>query len=435
MDISEIIRTLDKWNFWNQEIETGIKRSLYLDKLNRYLKMPEIIALTGVRRAGKSTIILQVVENLIKEKKVNPQNTLYINFEEPSFENSLDFLVKVFDAYLEFHNPKGKIYLFLDEVQLVKNWERFVVSLYDRKTNIKIFITGSSSKLLKNEISTLLSGRYLAETIYPLSFKEFLNFKKINYHPLIKTPKLYNQLREYLEFGGFPRVVTEKDKHNKRVLLVEYFNSIIERDVTLRHKVRNVKDIKEIISFVFANISKQTSTYKLEKSFNISSQNIRRYFEYFEEAFLLQFAPFFSYSVKKQIYNPQKIFSIDTGLRNAVSFKFSEDIGKLLENLVFTEFLRKKEVPYYWENGAEIDFLLRKGYKVSELFNVCYSINNKATLEREIKSLEKGLLEFKKSKASLIYWEGQPIKHSKIKFINILGFLLNENNLFQRIYD
>ncbi len=427
MDISEIIKTLDKWNFWNQKIDTGIRRQFYLDELSRYLKMPEIVALTGVRRSGKSTIILQIIEGLIQDKKVNPKNTLYINFEEPSFGGglNLELLIRVFDAYLEFYNPKGKIYLFLDEVQLVENWEKFVVSLYDRKANIKIFVTGSSSKLLQNEISTLLSGRYVSKIVYPLSFKEFLDFKKIKYSPLVKTPRLYNQLREYLEFGGFPRIVLEKNKHNKRILLAEYFNSIVERDIFLRHQIKNIKDVREIIGFVFANVSKQTSTYKLEKNFGISSQNIRRYFEYFNEAFLLQFATFFSYSVKKQIYNPQKVFSIDTGLRNAVSFKFGDDIGKLLENIVFMEFLRKKEQPYYWENGTEIDFLIRKGYQVSELFNVCYSLENKQTLEREIKSLEKGMEEFKKSKTKLIYWEGKPIKHSKIKFVNILDFLLN----------
>lgn len=429
MDISEIIKTLDKWNFWNQKIDTGIRRQFYLDELNRYLKMSEIVALTGVRRSGKSTIILQIIEDLIQNKKVNPKNTLYLNFEEPSFGGSLELklLIKIFDAYLEFYNPKGKVYLFLDEVQLVKNWEKFVVSLYDRKANIKIFVTGSSSKLLQSEISTLLSGRYISKIVYPLSFMEFLDFKKIGYKPLLKTPKLYNQLREYLEFGGFPKIVLEKNKHNKRILLAEYFNSIVERDIILRHQIKNIKDVKEIISFVFANVSKQTSTYKLEKNFDISSQNIRRYFEYFDEAFLLQFVSFFSYSVKKQIYNPQKIFSIDTGLRNAVSFKFSEDIGKLLKNTVFMEFLRKKEQAYYWENGTEIDFLIRKGYQVSELFNVCYSLEDKQTLNREIKSLEKGMAEFKKSKAkaTLIYWEGALIKHPKIKFINILDFLLN----------
>lgn len=426
MTNEEIIETLDKWNFWHQKIEVGFKRPVYLDKLNGYLKMPEIVALTGVRRSGKSTIILQIIDSLIRGG-VKPENTLYINFEEPNFGGDLNvnFLGKIFDAYLEFYNPPGRIYLFLDEVQLVAGWERFAAALYDRRENIKIFITGSSSKLLKGEISTLLSGRYISEIIYPLSFREFLYFKNVQYvAPLIKTPRFYNYLREYLEFGGFPRVVTEKEEYLKKIILTEYFNSILEKDIILRHKVKNTRDIKEIINFVFSNIASQASSYKIEKDFDISAQNVRRYFEYFQGAFLLQFASFFAYSVKKQVYNPQKIFAIDAGLRNAVSFKFSRDLGRLLENVVFIEFLRRKQAPYYWQDRkTEIDFVLRDGLKVSWLANVCYSLN-KDSLIREISSLEDGLKEFKGAKAQIIYWEGKPVKHSKIRFINILDFLL-----------
>ncbi|NCO97741.1 MAG: hypothetical protein COX30_00080 [Candidatus Moranbacteria bacterium CG23_combo_of_CG06-09_8_20_14_all_39_10] len=427
MDISEIIKTLDKWNFWNQKVDTGFRRSFYLEKLERLMRMPEVIAITGVRRSGKSVIILQIIEDLI-EKGVHPKNTLYVNFEEPNFSDDLNvkFLVRMFDAYLEAFAPKGKMYLFLDEVQMVSGWERFVVSLYDRKVDIKIFVTGSSSKLLTGEISTLLSGRYISEVVYPLGFKEFMDFKKEDYSPfLIKSPKLYNYLREYIEFGGFPRVITESDVYGKRLVLMEYFNSILEKDVLLRHKIRNTKDVSEVANFAMANIASQISSYRMGKDLGIASLSARRYFGYFEESFLLQFTPFFSYSVKKQIYNPQKVFSIDTGLRNAVSFKFSSDIGKLLENIVLLEFLRRKKVLYYWENKkTEIDFVLRRGHEVSELVNVCYLLNNKS-LEREMQSLEDGMAEFKRAKAKIIYWEGEPPKHKKIEFVNILDFLLD----------
>lgn len=428
MNISEIMSVLEKWNFWSQRIDTGFKRPFYSEKLSKLLRMSEIVALTGIRRSGKSTLILQLIEELI-EKGTKPKNTLYINFEEPNFSDNLNvkFLVRIFDAYLESVAPKGKVYLFLDEVQMVSGWERFVVSLYDRKVDVKIFVTGSSSKLLMGEISTLLSGRYVSEVIYPLSFREFMDFKKEVRQPahsfLIKTTKLYNYLREYIEFGGFPKVVLEKDDYGKKTLLIEYFNSILERDILFRHRIKNKKDIGEIANFSLANISGKISTYKLEKDFGISSPNSRRYFEYFKEAFLLQFVSFFSYSVKRQMYNPQKVFSIDTGLRNAVSFKFSEDIGKLLENIVLLELLRKKEKPYYWEGKTEVDFVLRQGHKVSELINICYSLDKK-TLEREIKSLEEGMEEFSDVKAKIIYWEGTPPKHKKIEFVNILDFLL-----------
>ncbi len=428
MNISKIIETLNKWNFWKQKIDTGFRRSFYLEKLEYLMKMQEIVAVTGVRRSGKSVIVLQIIKDLIA-KGVNPKNTLYINFEEPNFSGNLNvkFLGKIFDAYLEFFDPKEKIYIFLDEVQLVNEWERFAVSLYDRRVNVKIFVTGSSSNLLMGEISTLLSGRYVSEIIYPLSFKEFLDFKKEIYRsadlPLIKNSKLYNYLREYIEFGGFPRIITEKEAYGKKVILTEYFNSILEKDIFLRHKIRNTKDVREVAGFAMANIANKISSYRIKKDFDIASLSARRYFGYFQEAFLLQFVPFFSYSVKKQTYNPQKVFCIDTGLRNAVSFKFSEDIGKLLENIVYLELLRKKESPYYWEGKGEIDFVLRRGHKVAELVNVCYSLNTES-LEREIKSLEEGMSEFKNTKAKIIYWEGSPPEHKKIEFVNILDFLL-----------
>lgn len=426
MTVKETAAILDKWNFWNQKLDTGFKRECYLSILDRYLTIPEVVALTGVRRSGKSTIILQLIERLI-QGGVDPINTLYINFEEPRLGEQLNVksLNKIFDDYVEFFEPKGKVYLFLDEVQLVPKWERFVSSLYDRKDKIKIFITGSSSKLLMGEISTLLSGRYVSEIVYPLSFKEFLDYKKISYNPLLRSPLLYRNLRDFIEYGGFPRVVMEKDKFMKKMLLVEYYNSILEKDVLLRHSIRNKKDIMELTSFTLANISNPISSYQIEKTFDISSQNTRRYFEYFSEAFLLQFATFFSYSVKKQIYNPEKVYAIDIGLASTNSFRFSDDVGRLLENLVAIELLRRKHKLYYWSGKKEIDFILRDGHQVSKIINVCYALNSKS-LEREIGALELGLNENKKATAILLYWEGEPIKHKRIEFKNILDFLLED---------
>jgi len=422
---TEIIETLDRWNFWNRSIDTGVKRKFYLNKILPLLKMPEIIAITGVRRSGKSTIILQIIKDLIK-RKVNSVNTLYINFEEPRLENFLSALGldQIYEFYLEFFNPKGKIYLFLDEVQMVKNWEKFVASLYDRRQNVKIVVSGSSAKLLKGEISALLSGRYLSEIVYPLSFVEFLDFKKISYKG-IKNPKFLHFLREYIKFGGFPRVVLEKNKGNKEKILTEYFNIILEKDVILRHNIKNIKNIKELSLFVLTNISNQISTYKIEKMLGISSQNVKRYFNYFAEAFLLQFSSFFSYSVKKQIYNPQKVFAIDSGLRNAVSFKFSEDAGRLLENVVYNKLKTKYKEVFFWKNAVEVDFLVREGYKVKNLYNVCYSIREKIAWEREKKSLLKAKLEFPDAKAKLIYWRrGKEEQNSDFELIHILDFLI-----------
>ena len=421
----EIIEALDRWNFWNRKINTGVWREFYLKKLRPLFEMPEIVAATGARRAGKSTIVLQMIKDLIKEG-INPANTCYVNFEEPKLDQYLSAkgLTQIYESYLEFFNPKGKVYLFLDEVQLAKNWERFAVSLYDRKENVKIMVTGSSSKLLKSEVSTLLSGRYISQIIYPLSFAEFLQFSNVSYKG-IKRPEILYYLRQYVEYGGFPRVVLEKDKTNKKRILVEYFNSILERDIILRYNIKNVRDVKELAIFVLTNISSQISTYRIEKTLGISNQNARRYFEYFSSSFLLQFVNLFSFSVKKQIYNPQKVFCVDSGLRNAVSFKFSEDIGKLLENVVFNKLQEEGKEVFFWKNKTEIDFIARKGYKVAKLYNVCFSLEEKETWEREKASLIKGMSEFKQAKAELIYWKGKPRK-GKLPFssTHILDFLL-----------
>lgn len=425
MDRDTIIQILDRWNFWHKKIDAGIKRRTYLEKIIKYLANPEIIALTGVRRSGKSTLLLQVVNHLVSHG-IDPQNTLYVNFEEPLFEAnaSLQFLEEVFNSYLEFFNPKGKIYVFLDEIQLIEKWERFVASLYDRRENVKIFVTGSSSKLLKAEISTLLSGRFISETVFPLTYKEFLQFKNISYKR-IKSPELMFYLKEYLEYGGFPRVVLEADKLKKTKILEEYYSSIVERDVISRNKIKNIREVKELLLYLLSNTGNQVSTYSVEKNLGISNENTRRYFGFFEEAFLVDFVDFFSYKVKKQIYNPKKAYCIDTGLINIASFKFSENKGKILENVVYNFLKQGNKKIYYWKNKTEVDFIVRRGYSVEEIINVSWTLKDKNTTDRELNSLEIAKGELKCAKSRLIYWEKNPSEKEDVQLQHIIDLLLS----------
>ena len=210
MQNSQIIEILDYWNFWNREINTGITRKNYVDELYRQRNLKEVSIAAGVRRSGKSTILLQVLKKII-ENKTPKENTLYINFEEPAFTPFLggDFLLKIYDAYLEKFNPKGKIFIVFDEVQTVPQWEKFVRGMYDRGENIKFYITGSSSKLLSKEFGFLLTGRIYSNDIFPLGFKEFLQFK--NQQKLLKnihgkgSPALRNMFHQYMRYGGFPQ--------------------------------------------------------------------------------------------------------------------------------------------------------------------------------------------------------------------------------------
>lgn len=307
---------------------------------------------------------------------------------------------------------------------MIHHWERFVASLYDRKENVKIFITGSSSKLLKTEISTLISGRYISEVVYPLNFKEFLEFKKVKVHT-VRSTSLFYYLNEYLKFGAFPRVVLEKDESMKMKILQEYYNSIVERDIILRNKIKNVREIKELLLFLVSNIGNQVSTYTIEKNLLISNVNARRYFEYLKEAFLVDFVSLFSYKVRQQIYNPKKIYCQDSGLVNVASFQFSENKGRLFENAVFNHLKKETKEVFYWKNDSEIDFVLRKGYDVHSLYNVCLSIKNDKTYTRERESLDHAKKALQSKKEYLVFWEKNR-EQGEDFLVNIIDLLLGK---------
>lgn len=405
-----ILQILDKWNFWSKKIDSGVQRDYYLKKILKYLPSPEVVALTGIRRSGKSTLLLQTISHLLA-KGIPKENILYLNFEEPMFEvyASLSFLQEVYKVYLEHFNPKGRIYLFLDEVQVAKKWERFVVSLYDRKDPVKIFVTGSSVKFLQDDISTLLSGRYFSEIINPLNFAEILDFKKVKYQGIVTT-EISHLLLEYLNYGGFPRVVLEEEKEQKIKLLQEYYNTIVERDIILRHKLKNDRGVKELLLYVFGNIGNLLSNNTLEKTLGLPAENIRRYLGFFEEAFLLSPVNFFSYKITRQVRQPKKIYCMDTGLVNAVGFRFSENRGRLLENIIYNHLRQNGKQVFYWKNEkTEIDFVTRQGYQTDEIFNISWDVKDKKTRSREETSLREGRKKLTVKKATLISFSEAPL--------------------------
>ncbi|MEW6609989.1 MAG: AAA family ATPase, partial [bacterium] len=233
MNSEQIIETLLLWNFWEKDIDIGVLREEYLTRIKRYLSTDEIVVVTGVRRSGKSTLLLQVIFELIKNN-LPSINTLYVNFEDPRFYNflNIDLLDRIWQAYNDYLKPKGKVYLFLDEVQKIIGWENWVRAKYDRKEAVKIFVTGSNAELLSSEFASLLTGRHLELFITPLSFREFLIFKGMG----IKTDKLWwiqnkNRLNnftlEYLQLGGFPKIVLTRDELLRKELLTQYFNDIL----------------------------------------------------------------------------------------------------------------------------------------------------------------------------------------------------------------
>jgi len=408
---SKIIEILQYWNFWNRKIYTGIPRPTYTNELFRQRKLKEISILTGIRHSGKSTIILQVFEEIIKSG-VNPLNTLYINFEEPAFAANLvlDFLSEIYDAYLEQFNPKGKVYIVLDEIQYISSWEKFVRSIYDRNENVKFYITGSSSKLLSKEYGTSLTGRIYTNEIFPLDFREFLQFKNFggNLSKVIGTgtPDIRNLFLEYMKYGGFPRVVLVEDDFDKSALLKEYYSSIIEKDIAQRHSIKDIRKLKEFCLDVITNISTTYSGYKSVKNIDISQPTANSFIQFLEEAYLINKIDYFSYSFSKMKANPFKAYSIDTGLYNSVSFKFSENIGRVFENLIFLVLRRNKKEIFYWKDdkGKEVDFLIKEGNKIIEAINVCWNLdeNNK---KREVSGLISAMQEFNLNEAAIVTWD------------------------------
>lgn len=361
----------------------------------RALEIPEtgkIVSLIGARRIGKTSYFFQMVGKL--EAGVGRERILYVNFED---ERILPLDVKdlnlIFDAYYELYpeNVDRELYLFFDEVQNVPGWEVFVRRLYDRG-DLKIFLTGSSSKMLSKELATSLRGRTLAFYLYPLDFREYLAFREVEPVKDFEYSKQRFELKklfeEYLYEGGFPEVVLEAPELRKKILQ-DYFEMMIYRDLAERFSIRNTTLLKALTKYLVTNIGNPfsvTSYYKaIKQQQEVSKGTLLEYLSHLEDIFLIYFLPLFSYSLKAQAINPKKVYCIDNGLRNAVSFTFSKDEGRLAENLVFLELMRREKEIYYWKNGGEVDFVVKEDNSLTAI-NVTYSTS---IAEREVSALKK----------------------------------------------
>jgi predicted AAA+ superfamily ATPase len=369
------------------------------DFIERQLVIPDttkVISLVGPRRAGKTFYFYQLIHNL-RKNNIDPALILYINFEDdrilPLQSSDLN---EILEAYYELYpeNTGKMLYLFFDEIQNVENWEVFIRRIDDTK-NAKIYITGSSSKLLSQEIATSLRGRTLSYHMYTLGFEEFLRMKQVILEKDFEyTEKRYlvkNLFNEYLYSGGYPEVVLESEEM-RRDILKNYFELIIYRDIVERFSIRNTTLLKNLLKYLITNISTQFSVsayYKAVKNdMAVSKETIIEYLSYLEDINLIYLVPFFSYSLKRQQVNPRKVYCADNGLRNAVSFRFSKDEGRLAENLVFLELKRRGEDLYYWKSRGEVDFVFSDDENLITALNVSYT---DMLAERETNSL----LEFK----------------------------------------
>ena len=226
MEKLEILEVLNDWNYWNRDLPKTISRDYYDKKINSFIENDEIVVLKGIRRCGKSTLLVNQIKILCDEG-IDKNDILFVNLEDPRFTNCLnvELLSKIKDVYLEYLNPSKKPYIFLDEIQNIQDWEKWVNKEYELKLS-NIVITGSNSSMLSKEIATSLSGRYLSVEVFPLSFKEFLHFKDIKISSKLdfvdKKIELNRAFEEYLEFGSFPKVL-DYDKNSKKPLFCFIF--------------------------------------------------------------------------------------------------------------------------------------------------------------------------------------------------------------------
>jgi len=433
----ELLEILSDWNFWAKEIDTGIKREYYLKELLKILtKTDQILCISGVRRSGKSTIMRQMAKELIKE--VGEKNTLIVNFEDERFtERNLNTLIDTYNCYLEKVKPTGKKpFIFLDEIQNINEWERFVRGIHERK-EAKIVVSGSSSKLLSAELATLLTGRHILFNLYPLSFKEFLFFKNIPINSEIdivsKRTEIKKLMSEYLEVGGFPEIVLSSEK--KRIIL-GYFETIISRDIIERFRIREREKIRTLAKFYLTNIASPITFNKISRFLKLPLTTVERFSEYLETANLIFFVKRFSYSLKEQEKSSRKVYAIDNGLSNTIGFRFSENIGRTMENIVATELKRKQTMHpelevYYWKDyqQREVDFVLKERTQVKQVIQVTSNIEDINTKERELKSLSKAMDEFKLKKGLIITEDverEEEVGGNKIVYMPLWKWLLKQ---------
>lgn len=346
MELEPIFSRFNPW--WQEKYEApGIVRETYLQLLFKEAKDKNITFVTGLRRAGKTTLLKQLIQRLIKTS-INPESLFFLSLDHSAL-SSISVLDLV-EKYRQMHGLsfKDKIYLFFDEVQYHDNFEKDFKILHDHE-NVKIFASGSNSLILKDK-KAFLTGRNKNIVINPLSFEEYLLFRGISAN-LSEKQLLNHYFEEYLEYGGMPEYVLTKDPDKVTSLV----NNIIYKDIVGKHNLKNTQKIEELFLLLCERVGKRLTYNKLANILNLDTETVSSYISYFEEAFLIYQVNRYASSLNEIVHSPKKIYISDNGIKNVfVGFK---DKGALMENLVFLK-IKDKRVSYYYENEREIDFMV-----------------------------------------------------------------------------
>ena len=421
----EIIKSIIR-EFHTGKIPNSIKRDISLpDESNK------IISIVGARRAGKTYILFQKINGLL-EKGYSVEKILYINFEDERLELKKDELDLILQSYRELYPDAdiSNIYIFFDEIQNVEGWERFVRRIYDTLSK-NIYITGSNSKLLGEEIATSLRGRTLMYEVPPLSFKEFLRFNNFNYKAPIdfyspaKKAKIKKYFKDYMVFGGFPEILF-LEKELKIKTLQEYFEVMLYRDLAERYSIKDTYVLKYFLKRLIENSTKLVSVNKIfnelkSEGFKIGKDTIYKFLDYTENSNVIKLLRKHYTSLHKKEFGEKKVYPVDNGFITALSFIGTQNYGKLLENVIFHELSIKFKEIYYYREKKECDFVIFKNAEPS-LIQVAYSLDDDVTLKREIEGIAYACKYFKTNKAEIITFDyyKEPLLQTDDITINII---------------
>lgn len=355
----------------------------YQQRITQYdtdelLQNPLIKLITGPRRVGKSVFALLMLQG---------KNFAYLNFDDNQLLDKWDedlVMSALDDVYPDYD------FMLLDEVQNLKDWDLFVTKLYRRGKNL--IITGSNAKMLSNEMASVLTGRYLPIEMLPFSLDETMKWKNVSSDQEEQKPQAIMFADDYMRNGGYPETIPARNI--TRSYLSTLFDSILLKDVAQRHKIRNTSDLYNLATYMLSNFCNPMSANSIAKEMGFSSvATTKKFCGYLNESYLFFYLPRFNNKLKLMNKAPKKVYIVDNGFVQSTAFNLSENLGRLLENQVFVELLRRGytngQTLFYYRtrNDKDIDFVTRKGAKVEQLIQVCYDLTSEKTRKRELEAL------------------------------------------------
>jgi predicted AAA+ superfamily ATPase len=389
LDKNNIFLHLKKYNFWEKSPQIkGLLREKYLSRLSEYLGNGLIKVLLGQRRVGKSYVMQQLI-SLLHQKNIPKKNIFYLNTEIFALRDikTAENFYEIFEFYKEQMQPKGKIYIFLDEVQEIKNWEKIINSFsQDHVDEYELFITGSNSHLLSGELATYLTGRYISLTIFPFTYDEYIQF--------FQKEKNKTSYLQYLQTGGLPEFFSLPSDELKTQYIHTLKDSILLHDIVERHKIKDVELLESLFYFLIDNIGNLFSLnsvvqYISQSRQKTNPQTISQYINFLEQSFLLHSVDRYDIKGKKILSSKKKYYANDVGFRNFFFSSFDPGLGKHLENTLFLEYKSRGYSIYTGEvSNNEVDFILEKN-GMKKYIQVTHSLTTEKVIEREFRSLEK----------------------------------------------